>query len=256
MKKPVIIIGLGEIGGVFARAFLKAGYPVVPVTRDMDIGREAKEIADPQSVVVAVGEKDFHLVMEHIPQAWRDRLVLLQNELLPRDWKKHHLDHPTVISVWFEKKKPSDYKVIIPSPVYGPQAEFIRLSLESIGIPCAVLADEKQLTFELVVKNLYILTSNICGLSVGGTVGALWKDHEKLARDAARDILEIQFSLIGEKLNAEQLIGAMVKAFEGDLDHKCMGRSAKDRLKRALEQAQGFHLDVPQLKQISSKLSA
>ncbi len=52
MKSPVIIIGIGEMGGVFARGFVQ----------------------------------------------------------------------PTVISVWFEKKKGRDVKVLIPSPAYGPAA--------------------------------------------------------------------------------------------------------------------------------------
>ncbi len=33
MHKPVVIVGLGEMGSVFARGFLRAGYPVVPVVR-------------------------------------------------------------------------------------------------------------------------------------------------------------------------------------------------------------------------------
>jgi len=33
MNPPIVIIGIGELGGVFARAFLYAGYPVYPVTR-------------------------------------------------------------------------------------------------------------------------------------------------------------------------------------------------------------------------------
>ncbi len=36
MKNPVVIIGLGQIGGVFAKGFLSAGYPVYPVTFNMD----------------------------------------------------------------------------------------------------------------------------------------------------------------------------------------------------------------------------
>jgi len=37
MKKPIIIIGVGEMGGVFARAFLKEGHPVYPVSRQTDM---------------------------------------------------------------------------------------------------------------------------------------------------------------------------------------------------------------------------
>ncbi len=65
----------------------------------------AKALTAPALVLVAVGEADLHPVLEKIPTAWRDCLALLQNELLPRDWEAHGLQEPTVISVWFEKKK-------------------------------------------------------------------------------------------------------------------------------------------------------
>jgi hypothetical protein len=41
------------------------------------------------------------VILIGIPSVWRDRLVLLQNELLPRDWQAQRIPNPTVISVWF-----------------------------------------------------------------------------------------------------------------------------------------------------------
>ena len=37
MNQPIVIIGVGELGGVFAKAFLHADYPVYPLTRKMNI---------------------------------------------------------------------------------------------------------------------------------------------------------------------------------------------------------------------------
>jgi prephenate dehydrogenase len=37
MKKPIIVLGIGELGSVFARAFLKNNHPVYPITRATDI---------------------------------------------------------------------------------------------------------------------------------------------------------------------------------------------------------------------------
>jgi hypothetical protein len=104
MKAPIVIIGIGELGGVFARAFLKSGHPVYPVTRNLNLPDAAREIADPQLAIVAVAEADFHEVMPTIPHQWRNKLGLIQNELLPHDWKRHNIGSPTVMSVWFEKK--------------------------------------------------------------------------------------------------------------------------------------------------------
>ena len=251
MKKPVSIIGMGEMGGVFARGFLKTGHPVYPIVRGMNISTVQKELPECEAVIVAVGEKDLQNVLTAIPSNWQDKLVLLQNELLPRDWQAHQIQNPTVIAVWFEKKHPNDYKVLIPSPVCGPKAELVKSALESIHIPCQTLTRPEDLLFALIVKNLYILTINIAGLVAGGTVSELWSQHNKLAREIANDILDVQFSLIDQTFDREQLIEGMLKAFAGDPQHKCLGRTALSRLERAISHADQAKLKVKKLREIS-----
>ena len=251
MKNSIVIIGLGEMGGVFARGFLRNGYPVYPVTRDTDCTALAAELDTPELVLLAVAEKDLHPTLKDIPEAWRDRVALLQNELLPNDWKQYGYSDPTVISVWFEKKKGQDAKVIIPSPAFGPQAKLLADALDSIDIPVAVLDNADQLLFELVRKNDYILTTNIAGLKTGGTVGELWSEHQDIARDVANEVITLQEKLIDSSLDREALIASVVEAFNGDTEHKCMGRSAPARLQRALELAEHYGIEVPALRQIS-----
>ena len=252
MKPPVILIGVGEMGGVFARGLLRAGHPVYPVVRDTDINALAQAVPEPGLALVAVAEGDLHPMLERIPDAWRDRLSLLQNEILPGDWERHAIAAPTVISVWFEKKPGQDFKVIIPSPVYGPHAMLLDDALGSIGIPARVLATAGELLSELVLKNLYILTTNIAGLETGGTVGELWGQHEPLAREIGHEVLDIQEALTGQQFDREALIRGMVAAFDGDPDHKCMGRSAPARLARAIEHADRFDLATPNLRRLHS----
>ncbi len=254
MQKPAVIIGMGEMGGVFARGLLRSGYPVVPVLRGDDMKQSANELADPQLVLVAVAENDLHSVLDAVPTAWRDSLVLLQNELLPGDWQRHGLNEPTVISVWFEKKKGRDAKVIIPSPVFGPKAQRIHDALGSIGIPVDILASADDLLFELVLKNLYIVTTNVAGLETGGNVGELWSQHREIAAAVADEVIGIQQVLTGRRFDADQLIRAMVDAFDGDPEHICMGRSAPARLRRALQQAEQHGLSVPTMTAIAAKV--
>lgn len=254
-RRPIVIIGLGEIGGVFARGFLKKGCPVYPVTRETNPADIAKVVPDPGAVVVAVGEKDFDPLLKKLPKSWYRRLILVQNELLPRDWKAHGIINPTVISVWFEKKHPLDYKILIPSPVYGPQSGVVASALSSLNIPCRILRNEGELLFELVVKNLYILTINIAGLKTGGSVGELWERQESFARDVAGDILDVQFWLIKRQLNREALIEAMLRAFDADPQHKCMGRMALERLKRAIARADEAGLKVKTLRELHPQKS-
>lgn len=253
MTKSVVIVGLGEIGSVFARGFLRLGYTVHPVTRELEMQAIADEIPAPELVIIAVGEADLSEQLSKIPDVWKDRLVLLQNELLPGDWQKYALE-PTVISVWFEKKKGQDSKVIIPSPVYGQHAQLVIDALASIDIAAIKVSDDAALLHELVLKNVYILTTNIAGLEVGGNVGQLWDEHNDIANMVAGDVIRLQEMLTGKTLNHTALIAGMVNAFNGDREHMCMGRSAPVRLQRALMQAAENGLSLPTMERIS-KLS-
>ncbi len=254
MKKPIIVIGIGEIGSVFARGCLRLGHPVYPVTRDMDVNSVAKEVLEPEAVILAVGEGELHEQLAHLPEAWKDRLVLIQNELLPNDWEKYDLN-PTVISVWFEKKKGQDVKVVVPSPVHGDNGELVANALQALEIPVEIINDSAQMLLELARKNYYILASNIAGLKVGGTVNELWANHQQLTEDILVDIHAIQEALTGKSLDNKIITQAMLTAFEGDPDHGCMGRSAPARLTRALSIASQLKLGVPTLQRISIDLA-
>lgn len=253
-KAPVVVIGIGEIGSVFARGLLRLGHPVFPVVRDTDMQALAGQLPEPALVLVAVGETALQPVLEQIPATWADKLALLQNELLPADYAA--LDQPSVISVWFEKKKGQDSKVLVPSPAFGPRAQLLIDALAALDIAAREVANAEAMLFELVVKNVYIVTTNIAGLRVGGTVGELWDQHEDLARAVANDVIDLQQALTGEHFDREALIQAMLVAFQGDLEHKCMGRSAPARLQRALEHAEAHGLAVPTLREIAAQQAA
>jgi len=253
IKKPVIVIGIGEMSGVFTRGLLRAGYPLYPVTRNMNIAAIAEQITDPEMVLVAVGETDLDPVLEQLPEIWRDKVALLQNELLPADWQKQDLSNPTIISVWFEKKKGQDFKVLVPSPIIGPKAGILQTALQTLGIPSWIVKDANEMLFELVRKNLYILTTNIAGLEIGGDVNGLWHDNRALANRVMADILTIQNHLTGTEHDKERLTEAVVEAINGDLAHKCMGRSAPARLARALKYADEQQLEVNELQRIAAQ---
>jgi hypothetical protein len=255
MNDPIVVIGTGEMSGVFTRGFLKQGYPVFPVNRHTDMEKMARALTAPALVLVAVGEADLHPVLEKIPAAWRDCLALLQNELLPRDWEAHGLQEPTVIAVWFEKKKGQDYKVLIPSPTYGAGAPILEAALASLDIPTWEVGSHAEIEYELVRKNLYILTPNITGLELPPEtdVKTMWNEHRALALGIANEVMDIQFRLIGKELDRNKLIEGMVEGIHGDLQHQCMGRSAPARLRRNLGFADEAGLAVPKLREIAEK---
>jgi hypothetical protein len=257
MKPPIVIIGIGELAGVFAKAFLRNGYPVYPITRSMNIAEEAENLPEPHLVLVAVAEKDFDEAMGTIPARWRNKLVLLQNELLPHDWEAYGIENPTVISVWFEKKKGMDYNAILPSPVYGTLADLIAESLEQIEIPCIILGSKDDLIFELVLKNVFVFTINIAGLELeeGTTTSMLWQKHQKLALDVADNVIDLQEFVTRKTFSRDRLIEGLVEGIKGDPNHKCRGRSAPGRLTRVMEMADKAGLKLSTIRDIYERLN-
>ena len=247
---PVVLVGVGEMGGVFARALLGAGHTVVPVTRSMSSSDVARQVPDPSLVLVTVGEADLASVLADMPDVWRGRLGLIQNELLPRDWIAHDIADPTIAVVWFEKKPGTDTKVIIPSPVAGPGADILVPALEQAGIATRLVTRD-EIVYELVVKNLYILVANIAGLETGGTVSDLWGTNETLARQVGTEILEIQEYLVGSPIDSAATYAGMLAAFDGDPNHGTTGRSAPMRLTRALAHASDAGIPAEKLKEIA-----
>ena len=247
-----VVIGMGEMGGVFARALLKSGHIVVPVTRNTDLEATSAAFPQPDVVLITVAESDLADVLSSLPPSWKRRAALLQNELMPRDWEAHGIVDPTVAVVWFEKKPGQDVKVIIPSPIGGPYAAQLSAALTTLDIPCTVVADAAELIAELVTKNVYILTVNIGGLTTGGTVADLWNNHRPLAAEVANEVLAIQAWLAGQELDGERHIAGMAEAIAGDPEHKATGRSAPARLTRALHNAAHAGIETPRLQAIAA----
>ncbi len=247
----VVLVGVGEMAGVFAKSLLKAGHTIVPVTRDTDVAELASALPDPLMVLVTVGEGDLDDVLASLPSSWKERTVLIQNELLPRDWERHDIEDPTVAVVWFEKKPGIDTNVVIPTPIAGPHAATLVQAFVDAGIAALEIPDE-ALVDELIAKNLYILVANIAGLETGGTVRDLWNDHEELARNVGDEVLAIQEYLVGRPIDADSAYAHMLAAFDGDPDHGTTGRSAPKRLARALRHAEAGGIAVPTLERIAS----
>ena len=249
----VVIVGLGQLGRVFAGGLLRSGHVVIPVNRGDDMTAAANRHPSPVLVLIAVGEADLHGVLAALPVAWKSRAGLIQNELLPRDWQAHGITDPTVISVWFEKKKGIDAKPLIASPAAGPQAELLVAALQSIDLPARTVERGDELLHELVRKNVYILTTNLAGLRTGGTVGELWAKHEGFARKVAGEVMDIQDWLTAKTHDREALIAGMLEAFAADPLHQCTGRSAPARLARALSHADEARLAAPTLRALAAR---
>ncbi len=249
MTSSIALIGVGEMGAVFSHALLRSGHTIVPVLRSTPVDTVARQLPEPELVLVTVGEDDLRTVLDRLPSVWRARAGLIQNELLPRDWTAAGVTRPTVAVVWFEKKPQRPLKVIIPTPVAGPHAPLLVEALTSIDIAAVEIPDDR-LVDALVAKNLYILTTNIAGLRTRGTVSELWRSHRPLVDGIVSEVLDIQEWLVGAPVDREGAIGGMELAFAGDPDHGTMGRSALRRLERALRAARAAEIPTPLLEEI------
>ncbi|MEL7369535.1 MAG: hypothetical protein AAFN74_11525 [Myxococcota bacterium] len=248
----IVIVGIGQLGGVFARGFLRLARPVVPVVRGQRMSDVAQAFAEPEMVLIAVAERDLPDVMADLPKAWRDRVALIQNELLPADWQQVGL-MPTVMSVWFEKRKTFEPRVLRPSVAYGPHAGLLVEALAALDVPAEVLPSADALTFELVIKNIYILAKNAAGLEVGGTGRTLWAEHRPLAERLVAESLELQQALTGQTFDAALVVAKVEEGFAGGLDQKNAGRSAPARVERAVALADRLGCTVPTLRKIRAK---
>jgi len=251
MKAPVILVGVGEIGSVLARGMLKIGHPVYPIIRGMTLSSAAESLPEPEAVIIAVGEGDIQDVLSSVPVQWRDKLVLIQNELLPRDWQQHELENVTVISVWFEKKPGQDFKVIIPSPAHGTHATLLSDALGSIGIPVNVLSSSAELLDERRYEEwLDLLAEDLrYWMPIRRNV-----EFNRQEREETRELedLDIQCALTDKTFDREPLIQKMCEAFNGDTNHNCMGRSAPGRLARAINIADEADINATTLRKIQA----
>lgn len=253
LRDAVVIVGIGQMASVLSFGLLRSGRVVVPVTRERRLAQVAEQCPRPALVMVAVGETELEGVLSELPATWRDRVGLLQNELRPRAWARHAITSPTVLSAWFEKKRGMDVRVLRPSPVFGPSAGMVAHALASIGVD-AVLGADDELLVELAKKNLYILTVNIAGLAVDTTVGALWEEHRALVLELLDELLRLEAARLETPLDPALQRASWTLAVAAAPDRRARGRTARERLDRALSDADRMGLAVPKLREIESHL--
>jgi hypothetical protein len=251
----VVVIGLGELGALFAQGLLRAGRSVIPVLRGACASDLLGGGTEPELVLVAVAEDDLASVLDGLPDAWRDRVALLQNELLPSAWLTRRITQPSVAVVWFEKKPGRAVRELLPTLLHGPKAALLAAALDELGISRRIIDSERELLRALVEKNLYILVTNLAGLEVGGTVRELWRDHRALAEAVADDVIALQQALSGSSFSRSELLAAFEHAIEADPEHASTGRSAPARLARVLQHADALGLSLPTLRQIAARRS-
>lgn len=253
--RTTVVVGIGQLGSEFARGLLRLGCAVYPVTRTQSVAEIAEAAGLPELVLVAVGEAALGPLLESVPARFRGRVGLVQNELVPRDWKRAGIEDPSGIVVWFEKKAGRAVHEVRPSVVYGPKCALLLELLRELGVS-AYSVSSRDLEFELALKNLYILVHNLAGLNFTGPVGELWQGHADWALSVADDVFAHQEALLGHPLDRSMALEKLAEAVRADPGHACAGRSAPERLKRVLSQARELGLRLPTLERLGESSDA
>ena len=116
-------IGWSEMALVALLALIVIGPKDLPrvmrtashwVRKARALGREFQSGVDEM-----IREADLDVTLDALPAPWRSHVALVQNDLVPSDWSRHHLLSPTVAVVWFEKKPGRAVKVIRPTLIGG-----------------------------------------------------------------------------------------------------------------------------------------
>ncbi len=249
----VVLIGLGQLGSVFAHGLLRRGHTVVPINRGDKPEEVARRVPEPELVLIAVGEGDLAPILEELPPAFRDAVGLVQNGLLPPDWEAHDL-HPTVAVVWFEKKKNIVPTPILPTLIAGPQAELLVHALRAVELPAEVI-DEAALPQALVLKNVYINVFNLAALAPdidpAITVGALWRKHRTLTTALLGEAVALEAARLGQTIDRATIERGVERAVKADPNHRARGRRAPARLEQALRFAKEQGLSVPTIEALA-----
>lgn len=245
-----LVAGVGELGGVFARGLLKLGHAVYPVMRRQRLVEQLAAAGDPELILLCVGESELAELLTQVPGPFHARVAFVQNELVPRDWRRAGMREPSGVVVWFEKKAGQDVHVVRESGAYGPRAPLLMQILSTLGIPVYAIAPA-ELDYELALKNLYILVHNLAGLRHGGSVAELWARHGAFASAVRDEVLQHQEALMGHGLDRARLTRALAEAVSADPEHACAGRSAPQRLQRVLGQAAQLGLELRTLRGIA-----
>ncbi len=255
MQSPLVIVGLGQLGSLFRDAFEAAGHEVVSVARRSDRAELGRLHPAPGLVLVTVGEDDLDACLTGLPPSWKSRVALVQNELRPGQWLQAGVKEPTVLVVWFERKQGLAPRAVRESVVFGPLAEFLASSLVPLGLVTR-LVDEDALGFELCLKNLYILSLNLCGLACGGTAGELLTEHAQQFARVTHELLSIERALFGGVVLDERALSMeLERAILAERGHATAGRSAPRRLERTLAHARRLGLEVPHLSALRATVS-
>jgi hypothetical protein len=223
---------------------------VTPITREQRADEQLGQIAPDTPLLVAVGEHDLPAILRSLPPARRGRVILLQNELFPSSWQAHDLS-PSVLVPWLLQKRGMPTQIARPSPVFGADSALLRELCHAISVPTLQLHDEAALAQALVDKYVFILSINALGLAVDRTLGLWLQEDPAQVWNIFEEAAGLGEALVGRPIDRIKAYAAAEEAMRALSQVPARGRTAGERLARALAHARRLGLSVPRLAHIA-----
>jgi hypothetical protein len=242
----LVVIGLGELGKVFAQSALGAGVRVTPIRRQDDMAQRLRGLSPESPLLVAVGEEALLPVLDALPAERRDAVILLQNELWPTVWRSRAME-PSVVLPWALQKPGLSRLVVGTSPVFGRQSALLCTLCAGAGIPSEPLRDELALMQALADKYAFILTINALGAWRDDVLGAFLQSASARVEALCREASALSAVLTGAPIDASRCLSRTLEAMAAMASVSARGRTAKVRVARALAHAHDLGVAVPTL---------
>jgi ketopantoate reductase len=242
-----LVMGLGQLGQMYAGALLRLGFRVTPIVRST--ARPLQLGVPPGTpVLLAVGEEQFDDAVKELQSAqWADHLILLQNEIFPASWKQWGVENPTVMAVWTNRKNGAA-QVGLATRVSGPQADLVMRMHQALNIPCEKLTDESALNTELCAKYAFILTLNALGVAQARTVSHWMQAEPGRVRAVLNDAVALSAARVDGYVDVARASARAREALEALSNLPTLGRTALPRVERAAHAARTLQMDLPALR--------
>lgn len=248
----VVVVGIGQVGAIFALGWLRGGQSVVPVPRGVRAAAVAEAVPEPAVVLLATREAALPALLADWPAAWRERVALVQNDLRPPVWQRWGIAQPSVAVVWFLARPGAPPQVLAPTRTFGPAAPVLAAALTHQGIAVEVEADA-NLPTALAVKNGFILATNAVGWATGARTLAeiaLW--HRRLWEQVREEALTLETAAWGGGLDRERVRREIEAVAAANPHYPPQGRTARERIASGVALARQLGVGLPLLEQLAA----
>lgn len=247
----VIVVGLGELGSWFAHGLLRAGHPVIPVTRAMSLAQEQRGRAAGTPLLVAVPEAQLPDVLAQVEPDRRGDVILVQNATFRGDALRRGWPEVSWAMVWTLRKKGLPQLVGQPTVLWGVHAALLQGAQQQVGMPTLVAESSLELDRWLATKFAFILTISAMSLAGATSLGDAMDRQSGAVEAWIMEGLALASVRVDCLLPVEPARQRILEGLRQMHDMPTGGRAAAGRIVAALERAALHGVDAPELRQLA-----